>query len=111
MTNTTDDWDWAAERTGATPWQLLAQEARRLAELAERCAATEPEVLAPIDGRDPLAELDQQAASMRGLASLCRRDTYRRLRAGGASVADLARAWHVTTMAIYKVLGPSKPAK
>ncbi|MEU7480568.1 hypothetical protein AB0A63_31635 [Lentzea sp. NPDC042327] len=92
-----------------SPWESLARHARWLAEYAEKAAATDPIVLAPIDDRDFLAELDERALAIRGIAAACRRHTYQTLREQGVPVAGIAQAWGVSAQAVYKVLsGPKK---
>ncbi len=92
-----------------TPWQSLAQHARWLAEYAEKAAVTDPIILAPIDDRDFLAELDERTLAIRGIAAACRRHTYQALRDQGVPVAGIAEAWGVSVQAVYKVLnGPRK---
>jgi hypothetical protein len=90
------------------PWKALADQARWLADYAERCAAVEPEILAPVGDHDALAELDARALAVRSLAAACRRHTYQALRDGGASVSDIAEAWGRTRQSVNQVLTAKK---
>lgn len=95
-----------------TPWQSLAQQARRLAEAAERVGALGPSERIGA-GVDELDLLDERALAVRSVVGACRRDTYEQLREGGWTPADLAAAVGTSPRAVYKILARAaadKPA-
>lgn len=101
-------------RPNPTPWESLAQQARRLAELADRCAAMPPADLAPVhdvDGTaDLLADLDSRALAIRSVVAACRRATWQELADQGHTAADIARMWGVTRQAVSQTLvRPNRP--
>lgn len=79
-------------------WESLAQQARWLAEQAQRVAALEPQDRYLDDDEDlnraitdELAMMDTRTASPRSLVAACRRDTFRTLRKRGWSIPDIAK--------------------
>jgi hypothetical protein len=96
-----------------TPWESLAQQARWLAEYAERCAKAAPQDLLPAaDSTDVLLEdLDGRLSAINHVVAACRSHTYRALADAGIGVDAIAAARGVSVQAIYKALrGWSWPA-
>lgn len=91
-----------------SPWESLAQQARRLADLADRYAAAAPEGLAPADDLDDphdiLADLDARALAIRSVVSACRRATWQRLRDQGQTFAEIGRQWGCSGANVRQVL-------
>ncbi|WP_405490446.1 hypothetical protein [Nocardia sp. NBC_00511] len=76
-----------------TPWESIAQQARWLAEAADRCASMAAADLAPTEDADPLADLDARARALVGAAAACRRYTWQQLVDSGQSYAAVGRLW------------------
>lgn len=92
------------------PWESLARHARWLADMAEHCATLDPVDLAPAEGHDPLAELDQRAIAVRTLVAACRRATFAALREGGMSQGEIAELWDIPQQSVSRTLrrGPGR---
>lgn len=86
------------------PWVSLAQQARWLADAAERVAQLDPADRLEID-TDELDMLDTRALNVRSVVATCRRHTYQKLRDEGWSVADIAAGSGSSIQAIYKIFG------
>lgn len=87
------------------PWVSLAQQARWLADAAERVAKQNPADRLDTDTDiNELDMLDTRALNARSVAAACRRHTYQALRDAGWSVADIAAHADTSTKAVYKVL-------
>lgn len=91
-----------------SPWESLAQQARWLAELAERHAHTPASELVPIldddAPSDVLAELDARALAIRSVVSACRRATWQTLRDQGQTFAEIGRQWGCSGANVRQVL-------
>ncbi|MFC4373302.1 hypothetical protein ACFO5K_04235 [Nocardia halotolerans] len=95
----------------ADPWESLAAQARALADLADQLAARDPADLAPTDGHDPLAELDERALAVRGVVAACRRATWQSLVDGGLTGSEIGRRWDTTPQNVSQVLRGGKRAR
>lgn len=85
------------------PWVSLAQQARWLADAAERVAKQNPADRLDTNMNE-LDILDTRALNARSVVAACRRHTYQALRDAGWSVADIAAHADTSTKAIYKIL-------
>ncbi|WP_328439076.1 hypothetical protein [Nocardia puris] len=86
-------------------WAALAEQARRLAVLAEESAARDPRALAPTGDADPFGEMMRLAAEdLAAQVRACRNATWRKLRAEGATLAEIAALWGVSIAAVSKAL-------
>jgi hypothetical protein len=104
--------DEAVERP--SPWASLAQQARWLADLADRYATADPLDLQPSsdeDGQhDPLADIDARALAIRSVAAACRRATWQALNDRGARPAEIAARWGVSRQNVSQILaGKDRP--
>ncbi len=102
------------EVTPPSAWESLAQQARWLAEVADRYARTDPKELAPSgsddDPHDPLAEMDARALAIRGAVAACRRSTWQALADSGLTAAEIGRLWGVSRQAVSQALvRPNRP--
>lgn len=87
-----------------TPWESLAQQARWLADQADRLADLDPVDLAPTEDQpDQLAILDERIRALTSTAAACRRATWTAI-ADRTSQSEVARLWGISRVRAGRVI-------
>jgi predicted RNA-binding Zn ribbon-like protein len=97
-----------------SPWKSLAQQARRLAEIADQYAQAAPADLAPRTDDDDefnaFTDLNARATALVGVVAACRRATWKTLHDQGENYSAIARMWNSSPQNVSQTLkAPKQP--